>query len=200
MTGWRGWPWPARSRPPVHAAARPNAPRPPSYEKRRDSHDRDDHGDLPQVAEQQGVSRGRHHRAVPVRAGRHYRADARLIHAHRAARPGEPERHRLDPAGRAGGVRGAQARAGDAAGAVRAARSAADSKGRGGRALAGGPAMTTWEVQQPAVTAGGDVGGDYQAGEAWSVRLASPEVYGALITVYVFAEALTVNHGHGDER
>ena len=60
--------------------------------------------------------------------------------------------------------------------------------------------MTTWDVQQPAVTAGGDVGGDYQAGEAWSVRLASPEVYGALITVYVFAEALTVNHGHGDER
>lgn len=48
----------------------------------------------------------------------------------------------------------------------------------------------TWQVQDPAVAPGGDVGGDYQAGEAWSVRLASDQVPGALITVYAFAEAL----------
>jgi hypothetical protein len=58
--------------------------------------------------------------------------------------------------------------------------------------------MTTWTIQEPAVSAGGDVGGDYQAGEAWSVRLTSPDVHGALITVYVFAEALRVNRGHGE--
>jgi len=46
-----------------------------------------------------------------------------------------------------------------------------------------------WQTQDPAVAPGGDVGGDYQAGEAWSVRLASDQVPGALITVYVFAEA-----------
>jgi hypothetical protein len=48
---------------------------------------------------------------------------------------------------------------------------------------------TRWQAQDPAVCAGGDVGGDYQAGEAWSVRLASSQVPGALITVYAFAEA-----------
>jgi hypothetical protein len=47
----------------------------------------------------------------------------------------------------------------------------------------------TWKAQQPAVTGGGDVGGDYQAGEAWSVRLVSDQAPGALIDVYVFAEA-----------
>jgi hypothetical protein len=56
----------------------------------------------------------------------------------------------------------------------------------------------TWTVQAPAVTEGGDVGGDYQAGEAWSVRLASAQVPGAMINLYAFAEALRVNHGMGE--
>jgi hypothetical protein len=56
-----------------------------------------------------------------------------------------------------------------------------------------------WREDPDGVGPGGDVGGDYQAGEAWSFRLTSEQAPLSLITVYVFAEALRVNHGDGDE-
>jgi hypothetical protein len=59
-------------------------------------------------------------------------------------------------------------------------------------------AIVKWREDPDGVGPGGDVGGDYQVGEAWSFRLTSEQAPRSLITVYVFAEALRVNHGHGE--
>jgi hypothetical protein len=57
------------------------------------------------------------------------------------------------------------------------------------------PAKVTWHTQEPAVGPGGDVGGDNQAGEAWTVRLLSDDAPLSMITMYFFADRGPEDYG-----
>jgi hypothetical protein len=57
--------------------------------------------------------------------------------------------------------------------------------------------MSEWRLDGTGITDGGDVGGDIQAGNAWSVRYVRDDMPGSLITETVYAVKTPSGRGHG---